>query len=104
MLELITANWQIIAVVGLALFILAPQIKSALSYIKLPKLGSLKPTAPVEDVDSVIFEDLKAIKYLTNRALEVKNPQLVQELKSVDAKFFDIHCNSMSKPVDSVGK
>lgn len=105
MLELLMANWQIAVVSLLALYIVAPQVKTLLSKIKLPKLGGNKVVVDTNDnVNDVMFEDLRAIKYLTNRALDVGNTQLVQELKSVDAKFFDIHCNSMSKPVNVAGK
>ena len=72
------------------------KIKTWVGSVKLPALSGLwakksKVGVVAQDVEC---EDIKCISHLRDRAVEVNDEVLLQEIKSVASKFFDIH----SKP------
>lgn len=63
-------------------------------------LWSLRPqgkTSVVSDTDydDSINTDIEALTYLVNRAIELGNPELVGDIKAVNAKIFNSYCDKL---------
>ncbi len=72
------------------------KIKTWVGSVKLPALSGFwgsksKNTKATEDVEA---KDIECISHLRDRAVEYKDEVLLQEIKSVSNKFFDIHSHS----------
>jgi hypothetical protein len=89
--------WRHIAFGIVSLLVLfGDKIKTWVGSIKLPALSGLwarksKVTVVAQDIQA---EDIRCISHLRDRAVEVNDDVLLQEIKSIASKFFDIH----SKP------
>ena len=87
--DFITQYWQYIAitVVGLVIFGF-DKVKTLIGGIKFPS-----KTTVVKITDSATAEDndIDAIKHLRDRAVVVKDKELLLEIKHVSNKFFDLH-------------
>jgi hypothetical protein len=78
------------AMIILSLFF--PQLKTLLSKIKLPSLPSLSGLSKVVEVEVDVEEaDQAAMRHLRKRAVECGDKDLVNVIKSVDGKFYDLH-------------
>lgn len=82
--------WKYGAVGLIALFMAG---KFAWSKISVSKLFSKKEE--VVDIESLEIEDQKAMAHLRNRAIAFGNDDLIKDLKTVHAKFYDIHCQAV---------
>ena len=104
LLDLLQTYWIFpagVAVLGGPAFV--SYIKQKMAGIKLPKLPKLgfgKNKTVVEPVDStdLVAQDIAAIQWLANRAVDVNDEELILELENVNKKFFHIH-RVMRKPV-----
>lgn len=86
--ELLVENWQLIAgAAGISAVLGWDKIKAGVKKIKMPTLKSKTVSVNYEQ------EDIKALAHLRARAVAVKDEELLKEIKSVAAKFFDIHSN-----------
>lgn len=86
--ELFVENWQLVAGAVVISTVLAwDKIKAGVKKIKLPSFKSKAANVNYEQ------EDIKALAHLRARAVAVKDEELLKEIKSVAAKFFDIHSN-----------
>ena len=75
------------------------KLKTWVGSVKLPALSGLftsksKDTQNKKDVES---EDIACIAHLRDRAVESKDEVLLQEIKSVANKFFDMHSQVTKK-------
>lgn len=86
--ELLVENWQlIVGAAGISVVLAWDKIKAGFGKIKLPSFKSKAVSVNYEQ------EDIKALAHLRARAVAVKDEELLKEIKSVAAKFFDIHSN-----------
>jgi hypothetical protein len=86
--ELLVDNWQAIAgAAGITVVLAWDKIKAGVKKIKMPSFKSKSVSVNYEQ------EDIKALAHLRARAVAVKDEELLKEIKSVAAKFFDIHSN-----------
>jgi hypothetical protein len=99
----LTENWRYVAGAAAILGYLGwDKAKSALLKVA-EKLKSMKSKSPVstigvaEDDTDVEADDVAAIAHLRNRAVEAKDEKLLVEIKSIAAKFFDIHTGVVKK-------
>jgi len=78
--------------IGAVLF--GDKIKEAFSKIKI-KVPSIKGILPnkvkVVDKKAIELKDNEAIAHLRDRAIQWNDTELLQEIKSIDSRFFDIH-------------
>ncbi len=90
-LSFVLEHWRelLIGAAFVALFY-GGKIVDLVKSVKLPLISG----SPVKKKENVKSKDTAAISYLRDRAVEVKDPVLLQEIKSVASKFFDIHSNS----------
>ncbi len=99
LINLLSQYW--IVPVGVAV-LAAPSvvsfIRDRVSKISLPKLSSFKAKPVVSD--DLVSQDLDAIQWLANRAVDVNDKELILELENVNKKFFHIH-RAMRKPAVS---
>lgn len=101
LLDLLAKYWIVPAVVavfgGPAVFSF---IKQKVGNLQLPKLPSLKrgnKSEVVVDTTNLVDQDIAAIQWLANRAVDVNDESLILELENVNKKFFHIH-RTMRKP------
>ena len=100
----LTENWKYVAGATTVLGYLGWD-KAKIALLKVAeKLKSMKskPAIPVaEYVVNVKADneaaDVAAISHLRNRAVEAKDEELLVEIKSIAAKFFDIHTGVVKK-------
>lgn len=99
----LTENWKYVAGAAAVLGYLGWDKAKATLLKVAEKLKSMKSKSPVsavgvveDDVD-VEAEDVAAIAHLRNRAVEAKDEKLLLEIKSIAAKFFDIHTGVVKK-------
>lgn len=99
----LTENWKYVtgavAVLG---YLGWDKAKVALLKVaeKLKSMKSAKAVGVVvksEDVVDAESADVAAIAHLRNRAVEAKDEELLVEIKSIAAKFFDIHTGVVKK-------
>ena len=97
MSEFFMEYWRHIAFGIVSLLVLfGDKIKTWVGSVKLPALSGLwarksKVAVVAQDIQA---EDIRCISHLRDRAVEVNDEVLLQEIKSIASKFFDIH----SKP------
>lgn len=99
----VTENWRYVAGAAAVLGYLGwDKAKAALLKVA-EKLKSMKSkpavtvVAKVEDVVDVEAADVAAIAHLRSRAVAAKDEKLLVEIKSIAAKFFDIHTGVVKK-------
>lgn len=99
----VTENWRYVAGAAAVLGYLGWD-KAKVAFLKVAeKLKSMKSakavsvTAKTEDVVDVESKDVAAIAHLRSRAVEAKDEELLVEIKSIAAKFFDIHTGVVKK-------
>lgn len=98
----LTENWKYVAGAAAVLGYLGWD-KAKLALLKVAeKLKSMKSksttlVATVEDFVDVESKDVAAIAHLRSRAVEAKDEKLLVEIKSIAAKFFDIHTGVVKK-------
>lgn len=105
MQDFLVENWRYIgaAVAALVLFG-GNKIKALVSKIKIPALPKLlgSKTAVVNKVsepDTMLamgaaeLVDMDAIMHLRNRAVAIKDKELLLEIKNVSSKIFDLYSN-----------
>lgn len=101
LLSLLREYWIVPAglavLVGPAVF---SYIKQLMGKIKWPQ----KTVTPLLKVDQnekdIRMMDITSILWLVDRAVDADNTELLGELRSVNTKFFDVHC-AMRKSVTS---
>lgn len=101
LIDLLAKYWIVPAVA--AIFggpVLVSFIKQKVGSIKLPKMPSLRLGKKSEAVvdTTLVDQDIAAIQWLANRAVDVNDESLILELENVNKKFFHIH-RTMRKPV-----
>jgi hypothetical protein len=87
-------NWQIaLGATGIVGALFFDKIRAALSKINFSAVKSILPKKKVTAVDSKAVEarDIEAIAHLRDRAVASGDETLLQEIKSVASKFFDMH-------------
>lgn len=92
--QLFVENWQLIfGATGIAGALFFDKIKAALAKINLSAVKSILPKKKVAVVDfkAVEAKDIEAIAHLRDRAVASGDETLLQEIKSVASKFFDMH-------------
>lgn len=89
----IVENWQLIfGVAGITGALFFDKIKAAFAKFPLAVKSILpKKKAAVEDFKTVEAKDIDAIAHLRDRAVAAGNETLLQEIKSISCKFFDMH-------------
>lgn len=97
MSEFVIEYWRQIAFGVIAVILVAGnKIKTWVGSVKLPALSAVWPVKSkdvviAQDKQAVEAEDISCISHLRDRAVEVNDEVLLQEIKSVANKFFDIH-------------
>lgn len=94
MLEFAMNYWRELTFGGVTVAVLfGNKLKTWVGSVKLPALSGLfasksKDTQNKKDVEA---KDIECIAHLRDRAVESKDDVLLQEIKSVANKFFDMH-------------
>lgn len=86
--------WQLIfGVAGITGALFFDKIKAAFAKINISAIKSILPKkkVAVEDTKAVEARDIEAIAHLRDRAVASGDETLLQEIKSVASKFFDMH-------------
>lgn len=104
MQDFLVENWRYIGATIAALVLFGgSKIKAILANIKIPALSGLlgnktvvdKVSAPDEmlAMGSAELVDMDAIMHLRNRAVTIKDKELLLEIKNVSSKIFDLYSN-----------
>lgn len=92
LLEFVTAYKIPLTVVGVIVVLAYDKIIPLLSKLKNSvNLGFLKSKNSVESEDVIEDEDQKALRHLRNRALESEDQELMDLIRKIDSRFYDIH-------------
>lgn len=100
--EFLVNYWRELALGGTAgALLFGSTLKTWVGSIKLPALSALfaKKSKDGNDKQAVEAKDIACIAHLRDRAVESNDEVLLQEIKSVANKFFDMHSRT-----DSVSK
>lgn len=89
-LEFIQSHKIEIGSVLAVLFLGWEKIKSFLASVK-DKLPSFKGLLPKVSTASTEDQDQSALRHLRNRALESNDPELLDLIRKIDSRFYDIH-------------
>lgn len=101
MQDFLVENWRYIgaAIAALVLFG-GSKVKELVSKIKIPALSNLlgSKTAVVSADEMLAMGeaeaiDIEAIMHLRNRAVAIKDKELLLEIKNVSSKIFDLYSN-----------
>ena len=85
--------WKvIIAAVSAVVIFGGPKIVKMVKSVKLPNLKSNKNMGP-----EPYLVDQESIRHLRQRAQEYDDKDLLEDIKAIHAKFYDIHCGDYSK-------
>lgn len=101
LIDLLAKYWivpAVAAILGGPVFV--SFIKQKVGSIKIPKMPSFrlgKKSEVVVDTNTLVDQDIAAIQWLANRAVDVNDESLILELENVNKKFFHIH-RTMRKP------
>jgi hypothetical protein len=90
----IVDNWQLaLGATGIVGALFFDKIKANLAKINFSAVKSILPKRKVTAKDSKAVEarDIEAIAHLRDRAVASGDETLLQEIKSVASKFFDMH-------------
>lgn len=96
MSEFVIEYWRHITFAVVTVILLfGSKIKTWVGSVKLPALSGLwaKESKDKKNKQAVESEDFRCINHLRDRAVEINDEILLQEIKSVANKFFDIHSN-----------
>lgn len=97
MSEFLLEYWRQLTFAALAVVLLfGEKLKIWVGGIKLPALSGLlarksKDITIIQSKQDVEAKDIECISHLRDRAVECNDEVLLQEIKSVSNKFFDIH-------------
>ena len=89
--------WRQLTFGALAVVLLfGEKLKTWVGSVKLPALSGLlarksKDGASAQSKEDLEAKDIECISHLRDRAVEYNDEVLLQEIKSVANKFFDIH-------------
>lgn len=97
----LTENWKYVVGGASILGYLGWDKGKAVLLNLLNKVKSLKSgpvsISPEQSSAEIEAADIAAISHLRNRAVEAKDEKLLAEIKSIAAKFFDIHTGVVKK-------
>lgn len=88
-------HWKVI-VIGLTVLYMVCKFAydNKSKFLTLVRVKKSKP-----DLEAIEHDDHKAICHLRKRAIQMGNAELIADLKKIDTKFFDIHCEAMKANV-----
>ena len=96
-LKLVSENWKAVSIVAAMVGYFGwDKAKAALVSVGKKAKSVVVPKQVINHAD-VEAEDVAAIAHLRNRAVEANDEVLLGEIKSVAAKFFDMHSSVVSK-------
>lgn len=92
MQDFLVENWKYIAVVVAAIVLFGGEkILAFVKNFKMPALFGKNTSTKVVNSSNSEAEDLEAIMHLRDRAVAIKDKELLAEIKMVSNKIFDLY-------------